>query len=144
MTGQADGNDCYATAKQMGVFKTIKRTEGISTTDIVGRMLLMNREHHIRYASLSPAACRLAGWLAGPTGSHVVCSCGCACTHSEDASDSAGGAGGGAGAGSGSANTHGRRRSVSIDELSEQVGVGAVTGHEASKVTHSLARAYTT
>lgn len=26
----------------------IRRTEGVSTTDIVGRMLLMTREHHIR------------------------------------------------------------------------------------------------
>ena len=30
------------------MFKTIKRTEGISTTDLVGRMLLMNRAHHVR------------------------------------------------------------------------------------------------
>jgi hypothetical protein len=28
-------------------FKMFKRTEGVSTTDIVGRMLLMTREHHV-------------------------------------------------------------------------------------------------
>ena len=39
------------------MFKTIKRTEGISTTDIVGRMLLMNREHHVR--SVWRATCAL-------------------------------------------------------------------------------------
>ena len=27
-------------------FRTFKRTEGISTTDIVGRLLLMTRSHH--------------------------------------------------------------------------------------------------
>ena len=41
-----DGKDVYATAKQAGKFKTIPRTEGVSTTDIVGRMLLLNKEHH--------------------------------------------------------------------------------------------------
>jgi ethanolamine-phosphate cytidylyltransferase len=41
-----DGKDVYATAKQAGKFRTIPRTEGVSTTDIVGRMLLMTKEHH--------------------------------------------------------------------------------------------------
>lgn len=45
---QADGKDAYAYAKSIGRFKLIKRTEGVSTTDIVGRMLLMTREHHVR------------------------------------------------------------------------------------------------
>eukprot|EP01012_Entosiphon_sulcatum_P023421 TRINITY_DN2843_c0_g1_i1.p1 TRINITY_DN2843_c0_g1~~TRINITY_DN2843_c0_g1_i1.p1 ORF type:complete len:447 (-),score=111.96 TRINITY_DN2843_c0_g1_i1:277-1617(-) len=42
----ADGTDVFASSKRAGKFKTIKRTEGVSTTDIVGRMLLMTREHH--------------------------------------------------------------------------------------------------
>jgi ethanolamine-phosphate cytidylyltransferase len=41
-----DGKDVYATAKEAGKFRTIPRTEGVSTTDIVGRMLLMTKEHH--------------------------------------------------------------------------------------------------
>ena len=41
-----DGKDVYEAAKRMGKYKTIPRTEGISTTDIVGRMLLMTKEHH--------------------------------------------------------------------------------------------------
>eukprot|EP01038_Epipyxis_sp_PR26KG_P009607 gene9607-12938_t len=41
-----DGKDVYESAKKMGKFLTIPRTEGISTTDIVGRMLLMTRSHH--------------------------------------------------------------------------------------------------
>jgi cytidyltransferase-like protein len=43
----ADGQDAYAYAKQIGVYKQVKRTEGVSTTDIVGRMLLMTKEHHV-------------------------------------------------------------------------------------------------
>lgn len=45
----ADGRDAYALPKRLGRFKTIKRTEGVSTTDLVGRMLLMTREHHLKY-----------------------------------------------------------------------------------------------
>ena len=41
-----DGKDVYETAKRAGKFKSIPRTEGVSTTDIVGRMLLMNKDHH--------------------------------------------------------------------------------------------------
>ena len=44
----ADGKDAYATAKDRGRFKMIKRTEGVSTTDIVGRMMLMSKEHHAK------------------------------------------------------------------------------------------------
>ncbi|CAO2143102.1 unnamed protein product [Urochloa humidicola] len=39
-----DGSDAYALAKKAGRYKQIKRTEGVSTTDIVGRMLLCVRE----------------------------------------------------------------------------------------------------
>ena len=41
-----DGKDVYEIPKKMGKYKTIPRTEGISTTDIVGRMLLMTTSHH--------------------------------------------------------------------------------------------------
>jgi len=40
-----DGTDVFATAKAAGRYKNIKRTEGVSTTDIVGRMLLMTKDH---------------------------------------------------------------------------------------------------
>ncbi len=43
-----DGKDVYETAKKAGKFKSIPRTEGVSTTDIVGRMLLMNKDHHCK------------------------------------------------------------------------------------------------
>ncbi|KAL6843182.1 hypothetical protein ACP4OV_026895 [Aristida adscensionis] len=35
-----DGTDAYALAKKVGRYKQIKRTEGVSSTDIVGRILL--------------------------------------------------------------------------------------------------------
>lgn len=41
-----------------GKYLTIPRTEGISTTDIVGRMLLMTRAHHSAAATDSDAAAR--------------------------------------------------------------------------------------
>ncbi|KAJ6395135.1 hypothetical protein OIU77_020406 [Salix suchowensis] len=42
-----DGTDAYALAKKAGRYKQIKRTEGVSSTDIVGRMLLCTRERSI-------------------------------------------------------------------------------------------------
>lgn len=41
-----DGHDVYEAAKKAGRFCTIPRTEGISTTDIVGRLLLLTKDHH--------------------------------------------------------------------------------------------------
>lgn len=43
----ADGEDVYKAVKEMGRFRTVKRTEGVSSTDIVGRMLLCTTEHHL-------------------------------------------------------------------------------------------------
>ena len=49
----ADGKDAYANAKRRGKYKEIKRTEGVSTTDIVGRMLMCTkRKPSLRKASL--------------------------------------------------------------------------------------------
>ncbi|XP_027339475.1 ethanolamine-phosphate cytidylyltransferase isoform X1 [Abrus precatorius] len=42
-----DGTDAYAHAKKAGRYKQIKRTEGVSSTDIVGRMLLCVRERSV-------------------------------------------------------------------------------------------------
>ena len=41
-----DGKDVYESAKKAGKYLSIPRTEGVSTTDIVGRMLLMTKDHH--------------------------------------------------------------------------------------------------
>ena len=40
-----DGTDAYAYAKKLRRFKMIKRTEGVSSTDIVGRMLMCTRDN---------------------------------------------------------------------------------------------------
>jgi ethanolamine-phosphate cytidylyltransferase len=41
-----DGRDVYEHVKKCGRLKTIKRTEGVSTTELVGRMLLLSNTHH--------------------------------------------------------------------------------------------------
>ncbi|KAF3919456.1 hypothetical protein ABW21_db0201966 [Orbilia brochopaga] len=48
VTTDADGNDCYRLVKAEDRFKIVKRTPGISTTDLVGRMLLCTKQHHIK------------------------------------------------------------------------------------------------
>ncbi|ODQ77645.1 hypothetical protein BABINDRAFT_163362 [Babjeviella inositovora NRRL Y-12698] len=47
ITTDASGEDCYKAVKDMGRFLVVKRTQGISTTDLVGRMLLFTKSHHI-------------------------------------------------------------------------------------------------
>lgn len=51
ITTMADGTDCYQAVKDAGLYKECKRTEGVSTTELVGRMLLMTRDHHKRRPS---------------------------------------------------------------------------------------------
>lgn len=48
ITSDSDGNDCYRFVKEAGRFKVVKRSPGISTTDLVGRMLLCTRSHFIK------------------------------------------------------------------------------------------------
>ena len=51
ITLTADGNDTYAAVKAAGRYKECKRTAGVSTTNLVGRMLLMTKEHFDRAPS---------------------------------------------------------------------------------------------
>lgn len=44
----ADGSDCYAAVKEADRFKVVKRTKGVSTTDLVGRMLLLTKTHWVK------------------------------------------------------------------------------------------------
>lgn len=46
ITTDANGEDCYQVVKDMGRFVVVNRTPNISTTDLVGRMLLMSKDHH--------------------------------------------------------------------------------------------------
>jgi len=54
ITTTADGVDTYHLVKTAGRYKECKRTLDISTTDLVGRMLLVTRSHHERDESKSP------------------------------------------------------------------------------------------
>lgn len=44
-----DGQDTYGLVKAAGRFRTIPRTQGVSTTQLVGRMLLLTTDHHSPY-----------------------------------------------------------------------------------------------
>ncbi|XP_003382830.3 PREDICTED: ethanolamine-phosphate cytidylyltransferase-like isoform X2 [Amphimedon queenslandica] len=47
ITFAPDGSHSYQAIVDAGRFKTFKRTQGVSTTDLVGRMLLMTKEHFL-------------------------------------------------------------------------------------------------
>ncbi len=59
-----NGRDVYASAKAAGKYRTIPRTDGVSSTDIVGRMLLMSTEHHSPSSGATAVAGRLASQIA--------------------------------------------------------------------------------
>ncbi|KAI7791177.1 ethanolamine-phosphate cytidylyltransferase [Triplophysa rosa] len=46
ITLTVDGKDTYEEVKRMGRYRECKRTQGVSTTDLVGRMLLLTKAHH--------------------------------------------------------------------------------------------------
>lgn len=48
ITLTADGVDSYHLVKAAGRYKEVERTRGVSTTDIVGRILLLTKEHFCR------------------------------------------------------------------------------------------------
>lgn len=48
ITSDGSGEDCYRFVKAANRFKVVKRTPSISTTDLVGRMLLCTRGHFIK------------------------------------------------------------------------------------------------
>ncbi|KAL1517304.1 hypothetical protein ABEB36_001085 [Hypothenemus hampei] len=45
ITMTAEGVDTYHLVKSAGRYREVKRTQGVSTTDLVGRMLLLTRNH---------------------------------------------------------------------------------------------------
>lgn len=51
ITSDSGGEDCYRFVKAAGRFLVVKRTPGISTTDLVGRMLLCTKNHFIKSLS---------------------------------------------------------------------------------------------
>lgn len=59
ITTTLDGTDTYYKVKAANKYKECKRTEGISTTDLVGRMLLATKVHHEWNEEKSPSVSSL-------------------------------------------------------------------------------------
>lgn len=57
-----DGKDTYAEVKHEGRYRECKRTQGVSTTDLVGRMLLMTKAHHSNMVSGVMGVKHMAGF----------------------------------------------------------------------------------
>ncbi|KAJ3170665.1 Ethanolamine-phosphate cytidylyltransferase [Geranomyces variabilis] len=74
ITTLADGTDCYQLVKDAGRYRECKRTQGVSTTELVGRMLLMSREHlRTRPGSAARNAQNLENFTGGgATASHFL------------------------------------------------------------------------
>merc|ERR1719311_996320 len=49
-----NGRDVYEVVRRLKRFVSIPRTEGISTTDIVGRLLVLTKDHHTAITEGSP------------------------------------------------------------------------------------------
>ena len=47
-----NGEDTYGCFKEAGRFKVFKRTEGISTTDIVGKLLLFCKDMERKFSNV--------------------------------------------------------------------------------------------
>ncbi|TPX60163.1 hypothetical protein PhCBS80983_g01969 [Powellomyces hirtus] len=70
ITTLADGTDCYQAVKDAGRYQECKRTQGVSTTELVGRMLLMSTEHLRRRQASDSNDENLANFRAGSTIGH--------------------------------------------------------------------------
>ena len=46
VTTSADGSDCYELVKKADRYREVQRSQGVSTTELVGRMLLFSSDHH--------------------------------------------------------------------------------------------------
>ncbi|XP_078483354.1 ethanolamine-phosphate cytidylyltransferase isoform X6 [Ciona intestinalis] len=63
----ADGSDAYKTIKDAGRYREVQRTQGVSTTDVVGRMLLLTKTHHKREGDAAPDANQVKNIQKDPT-----------------------------------------------------------------------------
>ncbi|XP_023229458.1 ethanolamine-phosphate cytidylyltransferase-like [Centruroides sculpturatus] len=70
ITLDATGEDTYRYVKAAGRYKECQRTAGISTTDLVGRMLLLTKQHHNRDGEYKPnkkevdiSRCKIPFWF---------------------------------------------------------------------------------
>jgi len=53
---RSDGTSVYGSVIEAGRFKLIKRTEGVSTTTLIGRLLSMNKDHLLKNQSADSVA----------------------------------------------------------------------------------------
>ncbi len=60
ITLTADGVDTYHIVKTNNRYREVKRTQGVSTTDLVGRMLLLTKTHHENDESKMPCPVQTA------------------------------------------------------------------------------------
>jgi|UniRef100_A0AC35FGZ6 ethanolamine-phosphate cytidylyltransferase len=70
ITLTADGVDTYAEVKKAGRYRECERTAGVSTTDLVGRMLLLTRSHHNLNDELDPVSRERTESLSTDSDSH--------------------------------------------------------------------------
>nr|XP_026693860.1 ethanolamine-phosphate cytidylyltransferase isoform X6 [Ciona intestinalis] len=63
----ADGSDAYKIIKDAGRYREVQRTQGVSTTDVVGRMLLLTKTHHKREGDAVPDANQVKNIQKDPT-----------------------------------------------------------------------------
>jgi len=61
-----DGKDTYEEVKREGRYRECKRTQGVSTTDLVGRMLLMTKTHHSNMVSRAALVRNARGFIGTP------------------------------------------------------------------------------
>lgn len=47
ITTDSEGNDCYGIVRDQGRLKLVKRTEGVSTTELIERLLYPGNDHYI-------------------------------------------------------------------------------------------------
>ncbi|XP_010774762.1 ethanolamine-phosphate cytidylyltransferase-like [Notothenia coriiceps] len=62
ITLTVDGKDTYAEVKRLGRYRECRRTQGVSTTDLVGRMLLMTKTHHSNMVNYGGCECKLRSY----------------------------------------------------------------------------------
>ena len=63
LTMTADGTDTYHMVKAAGRYKECQRTQGVSTTNLVGRMLLLSKDHMQRGDQVYYIHRSWPGWL---------------------------------------------------------------------------------
>lgn len=73
ITTDANGEDCYQQMKDMGRFLVVKRTEGVSTTDIIHRILTNKSGRESGHGTINESLPTLARYATGSDGHTPWC-----------------------------------------------------------------------